>query len=120
MQIFEVVELKEFPFMETKEIIQEHIIGDILNENNLAKVYLLVDHETMRIWKYNCPNSSLKVQNYGEILAGMLRGQLRLFYRIYSLNIYSRDDPEFQEVLEKPIRGGRAKTIKKRDFLNNI
>ena len=114
MQIFEVVVLKEFPFMDTREIIQGQIIADVLNENNFDKVYLLVDRDTKRIWKYNGSNSSLKVQDYGDILAGMLRQQLRLFYKIYSLNIYSRDDPEFQELLLKPISGGRAKPIEKK------
>ena len=78
MQIFEIVELEEFPFMETREIIQGQIIADVLNEDNFDKVYLLVDHDTKRIWKYNGPNSSLKLQNYGDILAGMLRKQLPL------------------------------------------
>lgn len=95
MQIFEVVELKQFPFMETREVVQGQIVSDILNENSLEKVYLLVDHDTKRIWKYNGPNSSLKIRNYGEILAGKLRRQLRLFYMIYPLNMYSKDDPEF-------------------------
>ncbi|MFX0037042.1 MAG: hypothetical protein ACFE9I_15535 [Candidatus Hermodarchaeota archaeon] len=113
MQIFEVVELQEFPFMVAKEIIQGQIVGDILNDTNLEKVYILVDHDTKRIWTYDGPNSSFKVQIYGGILAGMLKRQLRLFYRLYSLNMYSRDHHEFQELLQKPISGGRAKPIKK-------
>lgn len=118
MQVFEVIELEEFPFMETREVGQGQIVVDIINENRPEKVYLLVDHDTKRIWKYNGANSSLKLQNYGEILAGMLRRQLRLFYGVYSLNEYSKDDPESQELLKKPITGGRAKPIKKRDFPN--
>jgi len=32
------------------------------------------------------------------------------------LNTYSRDDPEFQQILQKPIREGRARPIEKGDF----
>lgn len=116
MQIFEVVGLKEFPYMETREVLQGNIVGDILNETSKERVYLLVDHDTKRIWTYNGSHSSLKVQIYGGILAGMFRQQLRLFYRVYPLNIYSKDDGEFQEILEKQIGGGRAKAIGKQDF----
>ncbi len=116
MQIFEVVELTEFPYMETREVGEGQIVGDILNENSIERVFLLVDHDTKRIWTYNGLQSSLKVQIYAGILAGMLRQQLRLFYRVYPLNIYSNEDPEFQELLDKPIGGGRAKPIEKKDF----
>ncbi len=30
MQIFEVVELQEFPYMETREVAQGQVVGDIL------------------------------------------------------------------------------------------
>ncbi|MFX0021927.1 MAG: hypothetical protein ACFE9S_06345 [Candidatus Hermodarchaeota archaeon] len=116
MQIFEVVELAEFPYMETQEVGEGQNVSDILNENNDDKVYLLVDHDTKRIWTYNGSKSSLKLQIYGGILAGMLRKQLRLFYRIYPLNLYSLEDKEFQELLGKPIGGGRANPIVKNDF----
>ncbi|MFX0003139.1 MAG: hypothetical protein ACFE9C_00075 [Candidatus Hodarchaeota archaeon] len=116
MQIFEVIELSEFPYMETKEVTQGQVVSDILNEKNNQIVYLLVDHDTKRIWAYNGSKSSLKTQIYGGILAGMLRKQLRLFYRVYPLNMYSRESREFQELLEKPIGGGRANPIEKKDF----
>lgn len=116
MQIFEVVELPEFPYMETREVAQGQIVSDILNETNNEKVYLFVDHDTKRIWLYNGPKSPVKVQIYGAILAGMLRKQLRLFYRIYPLNMYSQEDKEFQELLKKPIGGGKANPIEKQDF----
>ena len=116
MQIFEVVELPEFPYMETREVAQGQIVSDILNETNNERVYLLVDHDTKRIWAYNGPKSSFKVQIYGGILAGKLRQQLRLFYRVYPINMYSREDKEFQEILKKPIGGGRANPIEKKDF----
>jgi hypothetical protein len=116
MQIFEVFELEEFPFMETREVAQGQIISDVLNEKNEEKVYLLVDHDTKRIWNYNGLKSSFKVQIYGGILAGMLRKQLRLFYRVYPLNIYSPEDKVFQELLSKQIGGGRANPIEKKDF----
>ncbi|MFX0039844.1 MAG: hypothetical protein ACFFCY_01320 [Promethearchaeota archaeon] len=116
MQIFEVVELSEFPYMETKEVAEGQVVSDILNENNNENVYLLVDHDIKRIWAYNGSKSSLKIQIYGGILAGMLKKQLRGFYRVYPLNMYSRESKEFQEVLEKPIGGGRANPIEKKDF----
>lgn len=116
MQIFEVFELNEFPYMETREVVQGQIVGDILNETSLERVFLLIDHDTKRIWAYNGPHSSFKVQIYGGILAGMFRQQLRLFYRVYPLNKYSKEDQEFQELLEKQIGGGRAKPIEKKDF----
>jgi len=116
MQIFEVIELHEFPYMEMREVVQGQIVGDILNETSINRVYLLVDHDTKRIWTYNGTHSPFKVQLYGGILAGMLRQQLRLFYRVYPLNMYSKEDREFQELLEKPIGGGRAAPIEKKDF----
>ncbi|MEE9377663.1 MAG: hypothetical protein V3V33_06465 [Candidatus Lokiarchaeia archaeon] len=116
MQIFEVVELSEFPYMETREVTQGQTVSDILNETSIERVYLLVDHDTKRIWTYNGPKSYFKVQIYGGILANKLRQQLKLFYRVYTLNIYTKEDKQFQEILEKPISGGRAKPIEKKDF----
>ncbi len=116
MQIFEVVELKEFPFMETKEVVEGTTVRDIINNYSNSKVFLLVDHDTKRIWTLNEPQSSLKIQIYGGILAGMLRQQLKLFYRVYPLNLYSNSDKEFQEVMDKSLGVGRAKPIEKKDF----
>lgn len=116
MQIFEAIEVREFPYFLSVEVTEGEIVGDVINNYNSHKVYLLVDHDTKRIWTYNGPNSSFKLQIYGGILASMLRKQLRLFYRVYSLNTYSKDDSTFQEILEKPLAGGRAKTIDKEDF----
>ena len=116
MQIFEVIELNEFPYMETRVVVQGQIVGDILNETSIERVFLLIDHDTKRIWIYNGPHSSFKVQIYGSILAGMIRLQQRGFYRVYPLNLYSIEDQEFQELLQKPIGGGRAKSIEKKDF----
>jgi len=116
MQIFEVLELREFPYFLTVEVTEGETVRDVLNDYNSHKVYLLVDHDTKRILTYNGPVSSLKLQIFGGILANMLRKQLRLFYRIYSLNIYSRKDLEFQEMLDKPLGEGRARSIEKSDF----
>jgi hypothetical protein len=116
MQIFEVIELNEFPYMETREVPQGQVVGDILNETSLDRVFLLIDHDTKRIWAYNGPLSSFKVQIYGGILANKFRQQLRLFYRVYPLNRYLKEDKEFQELLEKQIGGGKAKPIEKKDF----
>lgn len=116
MQIFEVLEVREFPYFLTVEVTEGETVIDVLNDSNSHKVYLLVDHDTKKILTYNGPNSSLKLQIFGGILASMLRKQLRLFYRIYPLNIYSREDLEFQEILEKPLGEGRARSIEKSDF----
>ncbi|GAH66528.1 unnamed protein product, partial [marine sediment metagenome] len=117
MQIFEALELREFPYFLTVDVDEGEIVGKVIMDDlNSRKVYLLIDHDTKRIWTYNGPNSSLKLQIFGGILAGMFRKQLRLFYRVYSLNFYSKDGPEFQEVMNKPIGAGRAKSIDKKDF----
>jgi len=116
MQIFEVVELTEFPYMETREVVQGQIVSDVLNETNYERVYLLIDHDAKNIWVYNGPKSPFKLQIFGGILAGMFRQQLRLFYKAFPLNIYSQEDKEFQEIIQKPIGGGRARSIEKKDF----
>lgn len=116
MQIFEVIEQNEFPYMESKEILQGSTIQDLINENNENKVFLVVDHDSKRIWTYNGSKSPFKLQIYGGILANLLRTQLKLFYRVFSLNAHSRLDPLFQEILSKPIGGGRAKAIEKDDI----
>ncbi len=116
MQIFEALELREFPYFLTVDVEEGEIVRDIINDLNSRKVYLLIDHDTKRIWTYNGPNSSLKLQVFGGILAGMFRKQLKLFYRVYSLNLYSKDGHEFQEVMDKPIGAGRARSIDKKDF----
>ena len=116
MQIFEALELREFPYFLTVDVEEGEIVKDIITDLNNRKVYLLIDHDTKRIWTYNGSNSSLKLQVFGGILAGMFRKQLRLFYRVYSLNFYSKDGPEFKELMDKPIGPGRAKSIDKKDF----
>jgi len=116
VQIFEILEVREYPYFLTVEVEEGEIVADVINNMNSRKVYLLVDHDTKRIWTYNGQNSSFKLQFYGGILAGMLRKQLKLFYRVYPLNMYSTEDPEFQKIMVKTIGPGRAKTIDKKDF----
>jgi hypothetical protein len=116
MQIFEVIERVEFPYMETKEVIEGTLVSDILSDTSDGKVFLLVDHDTKRIWTYNGPQSSLRTQIYGGILAGMLRQQLKLFYRVFPLNMHSQEDTEFQELMNKQLGPGRANPIKEKDF----
>jgi len=116
LQIFEALELREFPYFLTVDVEEGERVGDIITDLNIRKVYLLIDHDTKRIWTYNGSNSSLKLQIFGGILAGMFRKQLRLFYRIYSLNLYPKDSPEFKKVMDKPIGAGRARSIDKKDF----
>ena len=116
MQIFEVFEKIEFPYMETKEISSGEKVRDILIEENAEKVYLLVDHDDKRIWTYNGEKSPFKLQIYGGILANELRKQLKLFYRVFSLNIFAKDSKQFIEVLEKQMGGGRAQPITGDDF----
>jgi len=115
-QIFEVLEVREFPYFLTIEVEDFSIVGEVINVMNSRKVYLLVDHNKKRIWTYNGQNSPLKLQIYGGVLAGMLRKQLKLFYRVYPLNMYSTEDPKFQEVMVQSITPGRAQPIGKKDF----
>lgn len=115
-QIFEVLEVREFPFFVTIEIDDVSKVDDVINFTNSRKVYLLVDHNKKKIWTYNGRNSPFKLQIYGGILAGMLRKQLKLFYRVYPLNMYSTENPEFQEIMEQSIGPGRAQPINKKDF----
>ncbi len=116
MQIFEVVELKEFPFMGTNPVIEGTTVRDIINEKNSEKVFLLIDYDSKRIWTYNGPKSPFRLQIYGGIMAGMFRKQLKGWFRPFTLNLYSEDHQVFQEILEKPLGGGQAKPIEKRDF----
>ena len=93
LQIFEAIELKEIPYMKTEEILEGGTISEILfNSDNEEKAYLLVDDDLKRIWTYNSEKCSFKLQIYGNILAHMLSRQLRLFYRVYPLNIYNKND----------------------------
>ena len=115
-QIFEVLEVREFPFFISIEIDDVSKVADVINFMNSHKVYLLVDHNKKRIWTFNGLNSPFKLQIYGGILAGMLRKQLKLFYRVYPLNMYSTENPEFQEVMEQSIGPGRAQSIGEKDF----
>ncbi|MHA1626132.1 MAG: hypothetical protein ACTSWH_13455 [Promethearchaeota archaeon] len=116
MQIFEVLEIREYPYFLTVDVKEGELVRDIINNLNSHKVYLLVNHDNKRIWTYNGINSSIKLQLFGGILAGMLRNQVGGFYRIFSLNKYSAEDTEFQEILNKPIGEGRARSIDKSDF----
>ena len=115
-QIFEVLEVREFPYFVTIDVDDVSVVAEVINLMNSRKVYLLVDHNKKRIWTYNGQNSPFKLQIYGGILAGMLRKQLKLFYRVYALNMYSTENSEFQEVMEQSIGPGRAQSIGKEDF----
>ena len=119
-QIFEVLEVREFPYFVTIDIDDVPIVGEVINVMNSRKVYLLVDHNKKRIWTYNGRNSPFKLQIYGGILAGMLRKQLKLFYRVYALNMHSTESPEFQEVMIQSIGPGRAQAINKDDFSKTV
>ncbi len=116
MQIFEAIELKEFPYMITKEILEFETVREILTIENENKAYILMDHEFKRIWTYNGVKSSFKLQIYCRLLAKMVRTQLRLFYRVYPLNMYNRTDKRFEEILDKHLIKGQAKPIIKDDF----
>ena len=116
MQIFEVDELPDFPYMEMKEIVVGELVGKVINEESNGKVFLLVDHDTKSIWTYNTPKSIPKIQVYGAKLAQMLRQQSNMFYRVHLLNRFSPGDPEFQELMNKQIGPGRMKIIEEKDF----
>jgi hypothetical protein len=116
IQIFEVLEVREEPYFLTVEVEEGEIAADVINNMNNHKVYLLVDHDRKRIWTYNGKHSSFKLQIYGGILAGMLRKQIGIFYRIFPLNKYHVNDPEYQQLLAKPLGQGKAKTMDKKDI----
>ncbi len=116
IQIFEVLEVREDPYFLTVEVEEGKEVKDVISNMNNRKVYLLVDHDSKKIWTYNGPDSSFKLQIFGGILAGMLRKQIGIFYRIFPLNKYSKDDPEYIKIMVKPIGPGKAKTIGKKDF----
>jgi len=120
VQIFEALEVRENPYFLTVEVEEGEIVADVINNMNSRKVYLLVDHDTKRIWTYNGQNSPFKLQIYGGILAGMMRKQIGIFYRVFALNKYSSDDPEFENVMTKPIGPGKAKSIEKEDFSKSV
>ena len=103
--------------MMTQEItLEDGTIKDILTNENDNKVFLIVDNNLKRIWTYNGLSSPFKLQIYGSILAQMLVTQLKLFYRVLTLNLYDRNDKRFQEILNNPIHGNKAKPILKEDF----
>ncbi|MHA1688799.1 MAG: hypothetical protein ACTSUN_05605, partial [Promethearchaeota archaeon] len=116
MQVFEVHEIDQYPYMETKEVLEGLYIKDVIMEKGKEKVFLLVDHIIKRIWIWNGPESSIKLQVYGALLANRLRNQLKLFYRVYFLNTLSKKDPKFLEIINAKIGKGKARDIKKEDF----
>ena len=117
MQVFEVLELKEFPYMAIKEILEGETVKDILHSDSEERVFLAIDHDAKIIYMWNGQKSSFKLQIYGGILARKLRQQLRLFYRVNSLNAYSKEDKKYREAMEKPLGGGKAKPFEKKDFM---
>jgi len=117
MQVFEVLELEEFPHMAINEILEGETVKDILNSDSEDRVFLVIDHDSKMIYMWNGEKSSFKLQIYGGILARKMRQQLRLFYRVYSLNAYSKDDKKYQDVMEKALGGGIAKPFEKKDFI---
>ena len=115
MQIFKVVELENYPYFKTMEISEGTKVKDVIvkDDNN---AYLLVDHDTKRIWTFYDSKCSFKKQIFGGILAGLLRIQLKLFYRIFFLNEVQEDKDLFQDIMEKPLGGGRARALEIEDF----
>lgn len=120
MQIFEVIELEEYPYFKTVEITEGETVKDVINEDNDNNAYLLVDHDSKRIWTFNGSKCPFDAQIFGGILAGLLRIQLRLFYRIFFLNELPKDAGLYQEIMEKPLGGGRARALEKEDFPEQV
>lgn len=117
MQIFEIIPLEEYPFLSTEEITDKKKVEEVLlDEENMDKAYLLVDHNLKKIWTYAAPKSSFKLQIFGGVAAQLLRRQLRLFYRVFHLNELSIEDKRFQEVLQTEIKPGRATELQKDTF----
>ncbi len=120
MQVFEIIELKEFPYMATIELAnfpENTLVSDVIQMENSEKVYIIIDHNLKRIWNYNGLASTFKLQIYGGIVAGMFRKQLKLFYRIFSLNAYSTEDKNFKDIINHPLLPGIAKDITENDFI---
>jgi len=115
MQIFEVYELTKPPYCAAKRVIGGTVVSDVINDANKYKVYLLVDHDTRKVWIYIGSRCSLKLQGHSTILANQLIRQLRFFHKIYSLNKYSKHDKEFQILMNKKLGLGRAKPIERKE-----
>lgn len=116
MQVFEIFELEEYPYMEAREISEGIFIKDIIPEKSQNKVFLIVDHVGKKVWTYYGPESSIKIQVYGVLLANKMREQMKLFYKVDSLNRYTLDNSFFLELIHTKIGTGKAKSIKKEDF----
>ncbi|MBN1802736.1 MAG: hypothetical protein JW891_14595 [Candidatus Lokiarchaeota archaeon] len=114
MQIFEVVELAESPYFKTIEVTKGEKVKDILLDSK--KVFLLVDHDSKKIWIYNGIKSELKHQVYGSVLADFLKKQLKMFYRVFLLNEINPESQEFKQLAEKNLGGGRAIEITESDI----
>ncbi|MHA1491155.1 MAG: hypothetical protein ACTSRI_16090 [Promethearchaeota archaeon] len=116
MQIFEVITLNEFPYMSNKEIFYMNSAKELINENNSDKVFLLVEHDKKLVLTYNGIKSPFKIQIYGGILAEMLKKQLKLFYRVSSLNSYAKNSKFYKEIMNKAVGGGIAKQVQREAF----
>jgi len=66
IQIFEVVEVSDYPFFLTLEVEEGEIVADVIKNIKTSKAYLLVDHDLKRIWTYNGIDSSFRLQLFGE------------------------------------------------------
>ena len=60
-QIFEVLEVREFPFFVTIEIDDVSKVDDVINFTNSRKVYLLVDHNKK---KYGHITGEIALSNF--------------------------------------------------------
>jgi hypothetical protein len=107
MQVFEVFELAEPPYMEAKEVFAE-TANELINED---KVLILIDHNEKKIWTFYGSKCSLKLQLFGGILARRFRGQLKLFYRVFNLNEYSLEIKNVQKILEQKVAHSKAVDI---------
>jgi len=113
MQIFEVVELEDYPFMATVEVYKADIVRNNLED---SKAYLIVDSNSKVIMTFNAQKCPIKFQVYGAILAKILNKQLEEAYKVDSLNRFEKSSQTYNEIMNKLIGGGKAKPITIKDF----
>ncbi len=117
MQVFEVIELENSPYMETKELFLEAFTEitakDLIDKK---KVLIFIDHNEKRIWTYYGSKTSIKLQMFGGILAKKFRAQLKLFYRISNMNEYALNNKKIQKIVEQKVGPGRAQPITRENF----
>jgi len=117
LQIFEVIELDEPPYMITKQIHRDpfpRVIAKELIDDE--KVLILIDHDEKKIWIYHGSKSTKQIQMFGENLAKKFRKQNLFLYRICNMNEYKNNNNIIQKLLNQWVGPGTAKPITRENF----